>query len=211
MRVIRKSKVVRYIIYSMWAILTLSSLTWVLVGSVAYWVKQGWLPPDSSGWAQAIGGLLAVLVAIGAPLYQNIHQQKVREEEHAGRVADGIYATLALAEHIYGLLERMSSLFGLSASLKPNYGLKIKAVQHDVAQAAIMIREVPITSLTVLMVNYVVRLREMISFAEHACNNISVNLTWDYWGDDTKSVVRRNITELAEIIEELELMLDDYT
>ncbi len=207
----RKSKIVRYCIYSMWAVLILSALVWVLVGSVAYWVKHGWLPPDSSGWAQAVGGLLAVVVAVGAPLYQNLHQQKVRDEEYASKAADGIYATLALAEHIKDLLDRMSALFEFSVSLKPNYALKLKSIRHDVTQAASMVREIPITSLTVLMVKYVVRLREMMSYAEHASNNISADLSWSPWGDDTKSGVRNNIHELAKIIEELELLLDDFT
>lgn len=210
MSIIRKSKVPLYFTYAMWVILVLSALVWVLVGSVAYWVKRGWLPPDSSGWAQAIGGLLAVLVAVGAPLYQNYHQQKVRKEEYANRATDGIYATLALAEHIKSLLDRMSVLFEISSSLKPNYGLKLKAIRHDVVQAASMVREIPITSLTVLMVNYMLRLREIISFAEHASNNIAADFKWSPWGDDTKSGVRRNINELTKIIEELESMLDDY-
>lgn len=190
--------------------LTLSALVWVLVGSVAYWVKRGWLPPDSSGWAQAIGGLLAVLVAVGAPLYQNYHQQKIREEEYVNRAVDGIHATLALAEYVKDLLDRMSVLFEFSNSLKPNYGLRLKAIRHDVVQAASMIREVPITSLTVLMVNYVLRLRGMVSFAEHASNNISADFKWSPWGDDTKAGVRKSITELARIIEELELLLEEY-
>lgn len=204
----RKSKLASYLIISLWAILTLSAVSWVLVGSVAWWVKNDWLPKDSSGWAQAIGSLLAVLVAVGAPIYQNHHQRKTREEEYTSKKTDGIYATLALAEHVKELLERMSELFGITASLSPDFNKKLKIIQNDTVSAAAMIREIPITSLTVLMVRYVLRLRELASFAETSSNNVPSNAGWSTWDKATQVDVRTAIKELSNIIEELEGMLD---
>lgn len=204
----QKSKLASYLIISLWAILTLSAVSWILVGSVAWWVKNDWLPKDTSGWAQAIGSLLAVLVAVGAPIYQNHHQRKTREEEYTSKKTDGIYATLALAEHVKELLERMSALFSITASLSPNFNKNLKIVQNDTVSAAVMIREIPITSLTVLMVRYVLRLRELAGLAEASCNNARPSAGWDTWDNATRVDVRAAIKELSNIIEELELMLD---
>jgi hypothetical protein len=60
-----KERMIEQTLVAIWWLLFGGAAMWLLVGSVAYWVKKGWLPPDVSGWAQAIGAIIAVVAAWG--------------------------------------------------------------------------------------------------------------------------------------------------
>lgn len=160
--------VARYAVTLIWALIFLSSSSWVLVGSVAYWVKNGWLPPDSAGWAQAIGGLLAVIVAISVPAYQGYQQQKQLQDKDLKVRSDGLQATRALMEHLLGVQKRLRK--GLMdfqvrrGSFTPLDGARASA--HDAKQAAAMLRELSVVALSVEMVHFVVGMREVASYGE---------------------------------------------
>lgn len=80
---------------------------WLLVGSVAYWVKKGWLPSDSAGWAQAIGAFVAIVVAIALPYFQSRQQLRERRETNQRDRIDSINATYALMDHMESLYKRL--------------------------------------------------------------------------------------------------------
>lgn len=68
-------------LWAVWALLFGGAALWLLVGSVAYWVKHGWLPPDTSGWVQGLGAILAIAIAITVPWYQKRHDLTLKEQE----------------------------------------------------------------------------------------------------------------------------------
>ncbi|MEX5665202.1 hypothetical protein ABFV57_10080 [Pseudomonas neuropathica] len=164
----------KYAVALMWALLFLSSISWVLVGSVSYWVKNGWLPADSAGWAQAIGGMLAVLVAIVVPAYQSREQQKQLQDKDLKIRADGVQATRALMEHLLGVQKRLrKGLWDYQIRRSSNRPVDdALASAHDAKQAASMLRELSVVALSVEMVHFVVGMREVASYGEFATRTI---------------------------------------
>ncbi|WP_375737720.1 hypothetical protein [Pseudomonas boanensis] len=75
-----KRRVLTATLWALWWLLVGSASVWLLAGSVAYWAKTGWLPADTSGWVQAIGGLLAIGVALMIPFIQRA-QNKDRQRQ----------------------------------------------------------------------------------------------------------------------------------
>ncbi|MFO3720568.1 hypothetical protein [Pseudomonas sp. HLMP] len=200
------SKLIGYTIFSLWALLFLSAASWVLVGSVSYWVKHGWLPPDSSGWAQAIGGLLAVIVAITVPAFQNFSQSRqLKEKEELVRL-EGIQATRALVEHVLRVQKRLLSALKLLGSQKGIYSplADAKAESHEAIQAAAMLREISVVDLNIQMVHFVVRLREVANFGEFAGNQHDHYQLLGYANPDVVSQLQRNTETLNKWVEELD-------
>lgn len=148
---------------ALWWLGTATVLFWLLVGSVAYWVKHKWLPADTSGWAQAIGSFIAVGVAIAIPYFQGLRQSMEKKEELRSARLDSYNATRALVEHIQKLFVRVVELDALDFVL--NRG--DSSLPHELRQAAAMIREFPVTALSTEMVHYLIGLREEAAFGEH--------------------------------------------
>lgn len=200
------SKLVGYAIFSLWALLFLSAASWVLVGSVSYWVKNGWLPPDSSGWAQAIGGLLAVIVAIAVPAFQNFsNSRQLREKEDIVRL-EGIQATRALVEHVLRVQKRLHSALSLLGSHRGIYSppASAKAESHEAIQAAAMLREISVVDLNIQMVHFVVRLREVANFGEFVGNQHDHYQLLGYASADVMSQLQRNTETLKKWAVELD-------
>lgn len=72
-------KMIEWSLWALWGLLLGGAVLWLLVGSVAYWVRWGWLPADTSGWVQALGTLGAIAVAVAVPIYQRAQDRKERE------------------------------------------------------------------------------------------------------------------------------------
>jgi hypothetical protein len=161
-------RVTQYSVWALWTLLVLSSVLWLLVGSVAYWVRNGWLPADSAGWAQAIGAFVAIVVAIALPYFQSRQQQIQREVSEKRNRLEGINATYALMTHMQGLYDR------LGKSAKPTYTLhgayffkdEGDSLVHELAQAAAMLREIPVVAISNQMVYFIIGLREVANYAE---------------------------------------------
>ncbi|MBT1262536.1 hypothetical protein KHP07_19380 [Pseudomonas sp. VS40] len=161
-------RIAQYTIWTIWILLVAGSTLWLLVGSVAYWVRNGWLPADSAGWAQAIGAFVAIIVAIALPYFQSRQQRNDRAEETLGERLNGMSATYALMVHMEGLYARLevyaqptSSLFGTQLS-----GSKSDSLLHELNQAAAMLREIPVTAISSQMVYFIIGLREVANYGE---------------------------------------------
>ncbi|MNF48757.1 hypothetical protein D3C76_703200 [compost metagenome] len=50
-------------LWALWLLVFGGAGLWVVVGSIGYFNKTGWLPNEASAWVQAIGSILAILVA----------------------------------------------------------------------------------------------------------------------------------------------------
>lgn len=197
------SKLTRWTLLSLWALLFVSAATWLMVGSVAYWVKRGWLPPDTSGWAQALGGLLAVAVAVSVPYYQNMQQRNERLERENQERLDGLRAARALVEHVLTLHRRI--LMELRAS--GTYYIRAadrKALSHECAQAAIMLRDIPVIALSNQMVHTMVTLRQFANYGEFAGSQLASLTGPSLDMSSVTGAVRDNIKKMKEIIAELD-------
>lgn len=86
-------KMVERTLWAVWGLLSCGAVLWLLVGSVAYWVKHGWLPADTSGWVQALGSILAI---VGAALFPYWHS-RVKEQSETSRTEELL---LSVAGHL---------------------------------------------------------------------------------------------------------------
>lgn len=113
---------VEHTLWAVWALLFGGAALWLLVGSVAYWVKHGWLPADTSGWVQALGSILAIA---GAALFPYWHS-RVKERGETARTEDLL---LSVANHLRNELDLTNQV--LSGRL-----IKDPAVKEEVSRLA---------------------------------------------------------------------------
>jgi len=204
-------RVAQYSIWMLWALIALGSTLWLLVGAVAYWVRQGWLPADSAGWAQAIGAFVAIVVAIALPYFQSRQQRNDRAAEILSERLNGMNATYALMSHMEGLYARLevyatpvSSLYGISLK-----GSQSDSLLHEINQAAAMLREIPVTAISSQMVYFIIGLREVANYGEfvsatlHSPTNDSVSTR------SRQDKISRNRQLIEKWMEELSALEDE--
>lgn len=162
-------------IWALWSVVVLGTTLWMLVGSVAYWVRKGWLPADSAGWAQAMGAFIAIVVAIALPYFQSRNQQRERSNADQRARLDSINAIYALMDHMSGLYKRLSDYTELQETIMGHQmiGEKTDSLLHEVNQAAAMLREIPVTAISNQMVIFVIGLREVANFGEFVSEKIN--------------------------------------
>ena len=123
-----------------------SASLWLLVGSTAYWVKNGYLPADTAGWAQALGGFLAIAVAIGVPYFQTRKSIADRHAEERFAKCSNSGAAYSLVCHFEQLMYRLAreaSKAGLST-------VKADAVlRRELKDTVTLLEGVPVTVLVV--------------------------------------------------------------
>lgn len=191
-------RMIHFTLWAMWWLIIGSVGMWVLVGSVAFWVKEGWLPPDSAGWTQAIGAVFAVFVALAVPYYQNRKQNNDRREDELRKRLEAINAVYALMAHVRELFVRLSETKKYKIGYAENVRGEMKdSLGHELVQAAAMIREVPIVSMSNEMVHFVVNLREVATYGEYA-GRVLENLPIR---DSELPVLRKRGLVNAELIE----------
>ncbi|HDS1682128.1 TPA: hypothetical protein QEM39_003704 [Pseudomonas putida] len=209
MNVVTSRSVVKYCLTLLWLLGALSAVVWVVVGSVGYWAKRGWLPSDTAGWAQAIGAIVAIMVAIAVPYYQNQAQKQQDEDAERRTRLEGINATMALMSHVETVHKRLLAF--LSMPLRSTaYGSPERlSMSHELKQTAAMIKEIPVTSLSNSMVHFLVGLREITNYGEF----IALQLTEYPTHLDNVNRVRAEVASGVALIqrwcEELELLEDD--
>lgn len=109
-------------LWALWWFLLGGGVLWLLVGSVAYWVKKGWLPPDASGWVQAIGSILAIAVAIGVAYNSHRMTLKLRSAEDDAKergYAARLFMLIWEAKRAAWQMVDQSSKFRSSGSHRP--------------------------------------------------------------------------------------------
>jgi uncharacterized membrane protein YuzA (DUF378 family) len=167
-------RIARYSIWLLWGLMAIGAILWLLVGSVAYWVRDGWLPADSAGWVQAIGAFIAIAVAIALPYFQSRQQQTESRAAALRERLDGRNATYALMHHMESLYKRLKVYIRPSYSLfgGPLSGAREDSLLHELKQAASMLREIPVTAISNEMVFFVIGLREVANYGEFVANAI---------------------------------------
>lgn len=68
---VNRMKMVEYSLWAVWWLVVGIATFWLFVGSIGYFTKSGWLPSDSSGWAQAIGAVIAIVAASLFPIWHS--------------------------------------------------------------------------------------------------------------------------------------------
>jgi len=74
-----RNRMIQRSIWALWYLMFGTAAFWLLVGSIAYWVRLEWLPKDASGWVQAVGSVLAIFVAVIVPAVMKKDERRQRE------------------------------------------------------------------------------------------------------------------------------------
>lgn len=195
----------------LWTLIALGSTLWLLVGSVAYWVRNEWLPADSAGWAQAIGAFVAIVVAIALPYLQSRQQRNDRAEEVLSERLNGMNATYALMTHMKDLYARLEvyakpvpSLFGISLN-----GSQSDSLLHELNQAAAMLREIPVTAISSQMVYFIIGLREVANYGEFVSSTLYAAANDSAGNISRHRKISTNRKLIEAWMEELSVLEDD--
>ncbi|WP_438301638.1 hypothetical protein [Pseudomonas sp. NMS19W] len=114
--------------------------------------------------------MVAIVVAIAIPYYQNYTQQRQREDSALKQRLDGISATYALMNHVAETHKRLVSVFLYNRKWADP---ERQSVSHDLKQSAAMLREIPVTALSNEMVHFLVALREVSNFGEFIAEKLT--------------------------------------
>jgi len=156
---------IEWSIWALWWLIVGSAIVWVIVGSAGYWVRLGWVPEAAAAWAQALGTLLAIVVAISVPAFQ-AHQrllEKNYEQKEAKQA--GSAAVRALLNYHIDLYGRLSK-----AQVRPVAIMSAKdgVLPHELRQSAAMLREVAVNEFSNDLVHIVLGLRQISANGEFA-------------------------------------------
>ncbi|PAA14433.1 hypothetical protein [Pseudomonas fragi] len=72
-------------VWAVWLLIVGGAGLWVVVGSIGYFIKEGWLTSDASGWVQAVGSIAAILAAVWVAGRDS--RERGRSETEAKRAA----------------------------------------------------------------------------------------------------------------------------
>ena len=109
-------KLVAPTLLAMWWLTVGGAGLWVVVGSIGYFARSGWLPSDVSAWVQAIGSIAAILAAI----YIASHDARLRRNAELEAKKNAIWrAHRAVADALRraGSACEAASRFELDATL----------------------------------------------------------------------------------------------
>ncbi len=159
----------KIVVIWLWMILFLSSFSWVLVGSVGYWVEHKWLPADSAGWAQAVGVILGIFVAILVPAIQGWQRISDRKSDDLLARRHSIKAVRSLLLHLEDRFQSVKRFYEPEPSNFGSVPMKSKgdSIWHDLKQSALMLHEIPVTALSTEMVEYMIKIRHIANYGQH--------------------------------------------
>lgn len=163
-------------------LLAAGSTLWLLVGSVAYWVKHGWLPADTSGWVQALGALLAVAVAIAVPAWQKRHELKLADLDRKSERIDSIKAVIALTKDLRVHFQVAENEFARAPIFPGADEYRVRAIK-PLARVSSSFASIELNSFGNEMVSYVLVIKSAANYALEL--------------EDNSYPYTRNFTEIA--------------
>lgn len=164
-----KQRMIESTLWGIWWLLFVSASVWALVGSGGYWVRTGWIPAEAAVWAQALGSLLAVAVAVAIPAFQVRRQARDRAMERVQQRCADIEAVRALIVYLMKLTKRLESYNQRPAVYTAS---NQSALSHELRQCGPMVREIPITAFSNELVHIVLGLRAVGVNSEFAADVI---------------------------------------
>lgn len=97
-------------LWALWWLVVGGAAFWVIVGSIGFFSRNGWLPNEASGWAQAVGAGIAIITAAYIPMWHakvaTIVKQKKLAWGYACLVRRGSRKALATFKLIFEVRER---------------------------------------------------------------------------------------------------------
>jgi len=119
-------KLIEPTVWAIWWLIVGGAGLWVIVGSIGFFVKEGWLPNDTSGWVQAIGSIGAILVAIWISGGERRHKAII--EKAASR--DALARAIDASEHAKTTAQNCVGLFSSNSVQRGEMPRHLAAVEH---------------------------------------------------------------------------------
>ncbi|MCO7557488.1 hypothetical protein [Metapseudomonas otitidis] len=200
-------KLIERSIWAVWFFALCVPLIWLVIGAAAYWVREKFAPAEASGWAQALGGLLAVIVAIAVPAWQAYQARLMREQEERESKADDVNAVYSLVSHFQALLWRIINVVvsDNGARLLCSDG----TLEKELRDAAAAIQAVQLNSFSGRMVFYLLKLRAAGAFFLHVAEHLDSRDKGRFIGNPFPALVQRAHNDLPKF-EEMLGQLGDY-
>ena len=101
-------KLIEPTVWVIWGLVVGGAGLWVIVGSIGYFGKEGWLPDDTAGWVQAIGSIGAILAAIWISGGERRHREKIEKDWRRDSISRGVEASeyaRKIVQNTIGLFE----------------------------------------------------------------------------------------------------------
>ena len=175
--------------WAIWGLIVGGAVLWVVVGSIGYFSKSGWLPSDSSGWAQAIGSVAAIVAAF---LIGNIqHKRQLAENKKISELkkTETRMTVWRLSQHTQYQLTSLQSALKKSFIDHGNPSLRSYLLEgHDLRLIHLMeaLQAIDVRDLTGIQTMQIMDLKVGCSFAIRTCEGLS---GWSSFGDDERLVV----------------------
>lgn len=195
-----KELMINRTLLALWVAVGIGAGLWLLVGSVAYWVRHGWLPPDTAGWVQALGGLLAVAVAVAVPAWQKRHEMQLASIDERKRRIDSVNAVLSLTQDL-ALHHEVAMQRMLRVNMFANE--KLEAAQ-SLARVAKSYVDLELVTFGNEMVSFVLVLKSAALYAEQIAQVNPLTLTQDW------SEVRNELGKRLKRLKSQETLLIEY-
>ncbi|WP_074968313.1 hypothetical protein [Metapseudomonas otitidis] len=203
-----KRKLIESSIWALWLCVLCIPLMWLVIGTAAYWVREKFAPTEASGWAQAFGGLLAVIVAIAVPAWQAYQARLLREREERESKVNDVNAVYSLVSHFQALLRRINAV-----ACSDTGGMlycKDATLVKELRAAAEAIQAVQLNSFSGRMVFYLLHLRTAGAFFLHVAEKIELRQKGSFIGGNPFPLIGEQARSDLMKFEELLQQLGDY-
>lgn len=198
-------KMKEWSLWALWCLLISGAVLWLFVGSVAYWVKQGWLPDDAAGWTQAIGAILAVVVAITVPALQKRYEMKLTALAERRKRLDGVYAVLSLTQNLFTHFEVAIQRMGAAPDMFVDKRAQAIQLLAHISRSCV---DLELLAFGSEMVPYVLRIKSAALYAEQLAREpLGFPRQWEQAKRELSARVRdlrRQEEELVEYSDALE-------
>lgn len=166
-----------------------------------------WDSKDAPAWVQAIGSIVAIVIAIAVPYVQRQHALEAQADAEFRVRSDGYFAAISLVEVQIRLLERCEVGWGWSSS----YGLRDpERLVEDLVRNQRQMEGLSIDSLGYEMVCYLLMVKEVAGFGGHFASTLATA------GQRVSDPLRllgleaaRHVAELKKARDEIEEMSGD--
>lgn len=183
-------------VWALWLLIFGGAGLWVVVGSIGYFSKTGWLPKDSAAWVQAVGSVVAIIVAAWiASVDRRFTKNNIRAKEEVVIRAVEERCTKAF-DAINALNFRLRNHF---RPVTPDSPEDVRRSLHRVDEALRALNAIDLMSMpSTAVVDCILAARMIV----HACQRTAL----DGW-DPTPAVQAREYNPLRVMLDEMQTQI----
>lgn len=175
--------------WAIWGLVVGGAAFWVVVGSVGYFSRSGWLTNDSSGWVQALGSIAAIAAAFHIGNIQHKRQLAENIKVTELKRTETRMTMWRLSMQTAFQLTSLQSALGKSFTDHGDPSLRSYLLEgHDLRLIHLMeaLQAIDVRDLTGIQTMLLMDIKVGCSFAIRTCEGLS---SWCSFGDQERLVV----------------------